>query len=73
LKETVTMSTLRETRMSAGVSLMMAAALAGVSVGTARLFEASPEAVADPRRRARLLDVYACFSATQAAPAAAAR
>lgn len=59
---------LRDRRKAAGVSLVMAACLAGVSVGLTRLFEADPQAVADTVKRARLADVYAVFGVGGAQP-----
>lgn len=49
----------RAIRQAAGIPLIRAAVAAGVSEPTARIYEANPDAVKDPGRRARLDAVYA--------------
>jgi len=51
--------TFAEIRRRYGWSQAKVAELAGVSTGTVRLFEAAPDAVKDPRKRALLVDLYA--------------
>lgn len=48
----------REVRQRAGWPMHKLALVAHVSPSTVRVFEADPEAVADPRKRARLKQVY---------------
>lgn len=57
----------RQSRQAAGWSLEKAAVTAGVSIHSARLYEASPAAVTD-KNRAKLDRVYADLAAL-AAPA----
>lgn len=52
------MSELSMIRRRAGLSRDRVAVLAGVSYPTCRVFEASPEMVRDPAKRARLERVY---------------
>jgi hypothetical protein len=51
----------RERRQAARCSLARAAVLANVSEPTARLYEANPEAVKDPIKRAELARLYDSF------------
>lgn len=50
------MRTAKEVRVEAGLSLEKAAAFAGVSGPTVRLYEASPDAVSPAKRK--VLDAY---------------
>jgi hypothetical protein len=48
----------RDVRRMAGWSQTKLSVVAGVGVGLVRLFEANPEAVTDPEKRARLKKLY---------------
>jgi hypothetical protein len=53
----------RDVRRMAGWPMHKLALAAHVSPSTVRIFEANPEAVADPAKRARLKDVYVNLAA----------
>ncbi len=56
----------RRARELAGVSQLRAAADAGVSLPTLRMFEANPDAIQHEEKRAALIRVYAAFRARAA-------
>ncbi len=48
----------RDVRIMAGWSQVKLSVIAQVGVSTVRMFEANPEAIASPQKRARLAKVY---------------
>jgi hypothetical protein len=53
----------QKARQAAGVPLIKTAVDSGTSEATVRLYEASPDAIKDPRKRAALDKVYAGYAA----------